>query len=79
MNRLVVVSVASRARAIPKSITRGPSGAEDDVVRFEITVDHVGEVDRGERGSGPDGQPVQCVTGQRPVFADPPVQRRPVR
>ena len=53
--------VASIARAIPKSITRGPSAGQQHVGRLQVAVDHPGRVDRLERlGHARHQQPAPC-------------------
>ena len=73
---VVVVAEASRARAMPKSITRGPVGADQDVVRLEVAVDDARLVDAGERGRGADRQAFERGAVRGPSVATRRSQRR---
>jgi hypothetical protein len=68
---------ASTARAIPKSITRGPPGESSTLAGFRSRLHQPGRVDRGQRLGEPAGQVGQGVLGHRPVGEHGVPQRRP--
>ncbi|GAA3104228.1 hypothetical protein GCM10020001_022100 [Nonomuraea salmonea] len=66
---LVTPPIVSSARAMPKSITRGPTGGQQHVGRLEVAVHDPGRVDRGERRGHADGQRVEAGAAQRAGLA----------
>src|SRR6185369_16194594 len=65
------------ARAIPKSMTLGPSGPSRTSA-LEIPVHHLRLMDRGQRGHRADCQPVQGTARARPVSLDHVAERAAV-
>ena len=74
--RAVVRPIRSAARATPKSITRGPSGATSTLDGFRSRCTRPGPVDRGQRLGAPGRQPAHRAHRQRAARQHQPGQRR---